>query len=181
MSSLDKLLRLIPPPAAPTCVPVASDWNHVQSELGVTLPEELRQFSTAYGLGTFRGAETTALSIGCPGYRGYVGDIKAECQRLRDIRGAARNEDHPFDVFPDPGGLLPLGLDECDVWLCWATTSAPESWPIVVRWTWGAQGMRTFHRPLSDLLLALFERKVELPCWPLPAFVDDVRFVPYQE
>jgi hypothetical protein len=177
--SLDRLRALIPPPPSPACIPSSSDWRAVESELGTTLPGELLRFCTVYGLGTFRGTETTALSLGCPGYRGFVEDVRAECQRLRDIRGGRKSRDYPFDVFPDEGGLLPLGLDENDVWLCWATHGPPDRWPVVVRWTWGLDGMRAFEMPLSELLVGLFERSIELPCWPLPTFADDVRFVPF--
>ncbi len=41
--------------------------------------------------------------------------------------------------------------------------------------------MRVFEMSLSELLVSLFERKIELPCFPLPTFVDDVRFIPYEE
>src|SRR5205823_6661892 len=129
--------------------------------------------------GTFRGTENTALMVGCPGYPGFVDNFRWECQRLRDIRGPCRSEDYPFDVFPDEGGILPLALDECDVWLCWVARRRTEDWPIFVRWTWGLEGMKIFEMPLSKLLVSLFEREIELPCFPLPTFIDDVRFVPY--
>jgi hypothetical protein len=176
----DRLRRIVAPPDTPTFVPTASDWLRVQSELGVDFPEEHRQFCDLYGMGTFRGSETTALSVWCPGYPQFVEDFRFECQRLRDIRGPVRNEDHPFDVFPNEGGILPLALDECDVWLCWVTHSRPADWPILVRWSWGTDGMSVFDMPLSTLLVALFERRIDLPCFPPPTFTDNVRFIPYE-
>ncbi|MFO0796384.1 MAG: hypothetical protein U0804_02845 [Gemmataceae bacterium] len=178
--SLEKFLHMFPPPKTPTGAPTANEWNRIQNKLSESLPDELFRFHAAYGVGTFRGEETTALSVCFPSAYDSIENTHHELQRLRDIRGASRSEDQPFDVFPDSGGLLPLGLDENDVWLCWATVGRPENWPIVVRWTWGVQGMRTFHMPLSELMVALFERTIELPCWPLPTFIDNVRFVPYQ-
>ncbi len=178
--SLVRLRQLIPPPASPTFVPTASEWAQVALELDVALPEELLEFSNAYGLGTFRGTETTALSIWCPGHPNFISSVWDECQRYRDCRGPQRSRHHPFDVFPDTGGLLPLGGDENDVWLCWATEGNPANWPIVVRWTWGDEGMRAFNMPLSEFLTGIFERRIALPCWPEPTFLDDVQFVPYQ-
>jgi hypothetical protein len=179
--SIDQLQRLVPPPEVPAYVPTESDWVQVRAELGVDFPEELRRFCAVYGMGTFRGAETTALSVGCPGYLGFVADFRSELQRLREIRGPRQSDDYPFAVFPEDRGLLPLALDECDVWICWVSRGRPDEWPILVRWTWGVAGLRVFDMPLSELLVALFDRTIELPCFPPPTFVDDVRFVPYEE
>jgi hypothetical protein len=180
MSSIERLCELCPPPKVPICSPTASDWATVVSELGVHLPNELFRLCAVYGTGTFRGTETTALSVYCPGHKGFVPHMRLECERLQEIRGAHKTDDHPFDVFPAEGGWLPLGGDENDVWLCWVTKGDPKHWPIVVRWTWGVEGMRTFNLPLTEFLVAILERKIELPCWPDPAFVDDVQFVPYE-
>jgi SMI1-KNR4 cell-wall len=177
--AIDRLQELIPPPQTPTCTSTAGDWLKIKSELGLDFPKELKEFCAVYGMGTFRGSETTAFSIYCP-WRGFVDDMRRENQRLREIRSPVKSEDYPFDVFPEEGGLLPLGSDECDAWLCWATKGLPDTWPIVVRWTWGLNGMQSFDLSLSEFLVSILKRKIELPCWPLPWFVDDVRFVPYE-
>ena len=121
-------------------------------------------------MGTIRGAEATAVSISCPGYGGFAEIVEQECERFREIRGSAKSKDFPFDVFPDKAGLLPFGADECDVWLCWITTGNPNEWPIVVRWAWGTEGMRDFNMPLTEFLVNIIERKIELPCWPFRAY-----------
>ncbi|WP_158264818.1 SMI1/KNR4 family protein [Blastopirellula marina] len=171
--------QLIPPPAQPSSRPTEQDWIETQARLGLELPPEWKAFLQTYGAGTFRGSETTALSIYSAGNPSFAEDVSYELERFREIRGDAPTADYPFRIFPEPAGLYPLGIDECDVWICWKCSGAPQEWPIAVRWTWGEQGIRTFDLPLSTFLVRLFERTLELPCWPEPTFLDDVKFVPY--
>jgi hypothetical protein len=179
--SINQLQSLVPPPVVPAHVPTAGDWDRAEAELGIVFPEELRRICAVYGAGTFRGVYTTALGVMCPGYPEFIANYQFELRRLRDIRGPHETDDHPFAVFPEDGGILPLALDENDIWICWVAKGKPEEWPLLVRWDWGLEGRRIFDMPLSNLLAALFERTIELPCFPLPTFVDDVRFVPYQD
>jgi hypothetical protein len=177
--SLSKLQELVSPPKIPRCPTSDSDWKKVQSDLKTKLPSELKTFSQVYGMGIFRGTETTALSIYAPSYPGFVEVVQYECNRFRSMNARKDYAHYPFDLFPDDGGLLPLGVDESGYCLFWETGGDPENYPIVVHWTFGKCGMARFEMTLSELLVALLERTVELPCWPLPAFVDDVEFIPY--
>ncbi len=95
--SLDRLCELFPPPNIPVCPTTLSAWAKVKAELGTDLPEELLRFSTLYGLGTFRGTETTALSIFCPGYSGFVDTIHFNLSIvMRDCRGEHKDERPSF-------------------------------------------------------------------------------------
>jgi hypothetical protein len=178
--SLARLCELIPPPSDPSHVPSAEDWERVQAELGTRLPHELFQFATVYGEGTFRGTEATAFGVCSPRYPSFVEMVRFQCERYRECRGDHKDKYHPYDTFPDEGGLFPFGGDETDVWLCWSAKGDPNRWPIVVRWTCGLEGMRTLELSLIDFLVNVLERKLDLPCWPKPFFVDDVRFEPYR-
>ena len=102
-----------------------------------------------------------------------------ECERFREIRGDTQSTYYPFKVFPEEAGLLPFGADDCDVWLCWKTIGDPNEWPIAVRWAWGADGMKVFDLTLSEFLHGALSREIEIPCWPTPWFVDDLRFEAY--
>lgn len=175
----ERIQEIAPPPTSPSHVPSEEVWTSVESKLGASLPAELKWFSQTYGLGTFRGSQTTAISIYSVGPDSFVNDINLELARFREIRGEQSDEAYPFNVFPEGDGLFPLGIDESDIWICWKCAGDPEQWPITVRWSWGEQGMREFDLPLTQFLTELFERSIELPCWPHPTFLDDMKFVPY--
>ena len=177
--SLNRLSKLIPPPEVPTYVPTEADWEILAKRLGTNLPDSVKELCSVYGMGTFRGNQATAISIHCPGYRGGVDDFINEYDRLKEVRGTHISNEQPFNVFPEENGILPLGLDETDVWLCWKTTEKVNDWEIVVRWTFGPNGLKTFNMGLCEFLVALFERKITLPCWPPPHFTDSVHFAPF--
>jgi len=177
---ISELNKYVAPPELATHIPKLDEWEVVQSQLGVRLPTELKEFCAKYGVGSFRGEETVGLSIWCPidGLT-FVNELRAECQRYLDARGEEESDDFPFKVFPEAGGLLPLGSDENDVWLCWVTNGPPDEWSIAVRWTWGKVGIRVFNVSLSQFLVSIFKREIDLPCWPAPMFESDLHFVPY--
>lgn len=174
--SIHRLKEILAPPANPVDPPSEKVWDSVRSTLGINLPTNLLTMSKVYGTGMIRGEEMTGLGIYNPGHPNYIRDAQNELQRLRDTRGPVKDSDMPFDVFPDENGLFPFGIDENDVWLCWQVSSHSNEWPIVIRWKYGLDGMEKFEMPLFDFLVRVFERTIELPCWPEPTFVDDMRF-----
>ncbi len=179
-SWMDQLQEILPPPNEAVNPPTNEDWAMVEKTFGMPLPSELFSFSRTYGTGTIRGKKNTAVSIYNPGQPEFIQILQFECQRLRDIRGTHKTLDKPFDVFPERGGLLPLGSDECDVWICWEVSGIPEKWPIIVRWSWGIFGMRRFELSLTEFLVRILKRQIELPGWPRPTFFDQIEFVPYR-
>jgi hypothetical protein len=179
--SIDKLCGLVEPPKAASHAPASETWNVIEGQIGVGLPRELKAFCSKYGIGSFRAEESPALNIWCPGEGPkFVDELRAECKRYLDARGENRSDDFPYNVFPEAGGLLPLGSDDNDVWLCWVTNGPADTWQIAVRWTWGINGLRTFNLTLCQFLVSLFKREIELPCWPSPMFEEHLHFVPYE-
>src|SRR5262249_27823713 len=147
--SIERLTRLIAPPKQPVHPANAESWSLAERNLGVALPADLYEFSKVYGSGTFRGDTDTALVLYNPASPEYSGEISFECQRLRDAVQHSDGKDMPFSVFPETGGLLPFGLDECNVRLCWRTIGPANSWSTVVVWQRGPDGCAEVTSPLA--------------------------------
>jgi hypothetical protein len=51
--TIEKLIKLVPPPAHPFNVPTDADWAAAEKELGTPLPEDYKDLVNTYGEGCF--------------------------------------------------------------------------------------------------------------------------------
>lgn len=180
------LTSLVAPPPHPIHA-TNSTWEKVVGQLGLPLPQELHEFATTFGSGMFQGDQTTRFWIYNPLSPKYLESIEFECQRLRDAKAHGGHKAVPFSIFPEPGGLLPLAIDDQNVRLSWRTPSSEDrssfkgEWPIVVMWERGPDGFRELKLGLSQFLVKLLKREIEFECWPEPFFMDNVVFEPLDE
>ena len=127
MTDLDRLLALVPPPAAPVNADAA--WTRVEDALGLTLPSEFVALARRYGRGTF-----------CDEFSCFDLDemIDNGPEWLEDKRSLLQDfgEGCPHSVHPEPGGLVLWGADSVGGALCWLAEPAgsPERWRTV-HWT----------------------------------------------
>jgi hypothetical protein len=130
VSALDDLVSLVPPPAAP--VDAHGDWAAVEAALGLRLPADFQALIARYGLGSF--ADVTLLTP-FDTHTGGLLDLVRHARDLRDMFEGHRAdwpEDFPHPLYPEPGGLLEwAGTGDGDM-LCWLTTGAADTWPVVV-------------------------------------------------
>src|SRR3974390_1397674 len=54
-SSLQRLIEIVPPPASPVASGSPGDWAQVESELGVGLPTDFKEYIATYGGGEWAG------------------------------------------------------------------------------------------------------------------------------
>jgi hypothetical protein len=127
MSELERLLALVPPPAAPVDADV--DWTQVEAALGLPLPAGFVELTRRYGRGQF-----------CDEFALLHPEQMIEFNKsdLRDDHLFREDdpEDYPHPLYPEPGGLLVWGNDDSVIGkLCWLTEPAdsPERWRSV-RW-----------------------------------------------
>jgi hypothetical protein len=62
MTPLNKPTRLVPPPIA--VLDASGDWQHVEANVGLSLPADFKQLIEAYGLGLFVDLITQLTPIG---------------------------------------------------------------------------------------------------------------------
>lgn len=127
---LDRLARLVPPPAAP--VGASGDWEAVERELGVSLPADYRALVTTYGYGMFDDFLEVLTPFSRPGERLMDFGLGTMLQTMRDNRAAG--VPIPYPLWPEPGGLLPWGMTSNADWCYWITTPSgqPDRWRIFV-------------------------------------------------
>src|SRR6266542_3842508 len=128
--TIDDLVRLVPPPAAP--VDADGDWSAVEAALGLRLPADFQALVGRYGVGQFGD-----ISLWTPFAKRLDGvfDLVKHARRLVDFHRPLRDElpeDFPHPLYPEPGGLLEWASTSNGDSRCWLTGGDPDSWPAVV-------------------------------------------------
>ncbi|MFJ9460005.1 SMI1/KNR4 family protein [Kitasatospora sp. NPDC101447] len=123
----------------PVYIPARVPWELAPAELGVQLPSDYRAFVDLYGAVNLNGE----WGVRSPTKHSRVADSPAGLAGWRfetdtEFREQVEGEDEFWDqehtpVFPDPGGLLPWGMNSNHNYCCWLTTGPdPEQWPVAV-------------------------------------------------
>lgn len=109
-------------------------WNNSSAEVGIVFPSDYREFVDRYGSVRINGE----LSVWIPMLRsrdggpdvGFPGFVRATTHGI--AAELAADDDMPYSVFPDPGGLLGWGSNINADQFFWLTDGDdPDSWPII--------------------------------------------------
>ncbi len=128
-SALADLIELLPPPATPHATVV--DWDAVENNLRLQLPDDYKRFIETYGNCTI----CHTLAVLHP----ENGDWAADSARLLTdvIDSVNRGRDRvPYPNYPTPGGLFPIIQRENDL-VCWVTQGNCNEWTLLYWSTWG--------------------------------------------
>lgn len=158
-NDMQRLIALLPPPAAPTLVDV--DWNAVESELQVVLPDDYKQFISIYGL----------VDIGNTLYVMHpkqTGSSFRE-QMIQLLSDTIRQgEPVPHPLYPASRGLLPVIQTDNDQLVCWITDEGnPNEWRTFF-WADLGQTVHECDLSFSEFMSNIFARDSDLFCREFP-------------
>jgi hypothetical protein len=130
--AVEELRRLVCPPAQPK--DAKGDWATCERELGLRLPEDYKDFITAYGRGTL----CTLFNIPSPFTPAWPWTKGPISRKEWWAWWAGIYEDWgktpramPYQPYPAVPGLLPWAIyGDLDV-LSWYTAGEPDQWHIV--------------------------------------------------
>ncbi|MGW7102393.1 SMI1/KNR4 family protein [Streptomyces sp. NPDC054838] len=132
MTTIDDLVRLVPPPVNP--IDASGDWQQIEAALGLELPADFKSLIGYYGLGQFADFVTPLTPFGPRNL--LVQSAQRLLENERSFR-KANPEKCPYPYYPEPGGLLEwAGTDNGDR-LCWLTDGHPDTWTVVA---WNPRG-----------------------------------------
>lgn len=145
----------------PVEVPSLLDWRRLESELHVTIPDDLQELHTALGNGHFGELWLFNPCSSSP-YTKFTKEISLNY--CRDLGGIA--EDAGFTLYPAKGGFLRIGAsgNRMDLLLL----STPEG-SLGYKLAWFDQdrsrrGFHAVHMPVAEFLFRLFSGD-GLPHW----------------
>lgn len=155
------LIGLCPPPQTQ---PAPVDWDHVEAELGMRLPEDYKQLASAYGPGSYGG---DYISIYHPhGVTPYVNLTGPMPSRIREYL-QRDYEQGTCHVPYEPQYLFAIGGTEGGQKLFWITVpkNAPGSWRVAINENKGPRWF-TYDGNITDFLHAVLSGAIEIPPFP---------------
>jgi len=104
------------------------DWAPIETELGLALPSEYKDYVSYFPPGVFGGVITPEH----PGLRGGPARFVERIRLLADLfRGWPNEQRPPMPGYPEQGGLIPWADFEGDSALCWLSEGDdPDLWPV---------------------------------------------------
>lgn len=145
--TIDALLNIVAPPAFPIGA-FGGPWEVVEAGLETTLPPDYKELAQLYGRGRFM----EFLTINLPGDREQRGSLEGELHMAREVINYG--VPLPYPAWPDPGGLLCVGLTNLNDRLFWLPRGAPCDWRMVF-WDRAFQNFETFDCDLTGFLAGL--------------------------
>jgi hypothetical protein len=169
--ALDDIIRVCPPPEKPVQIPDTTHCTALESDLGITLPQDYKAFLARYGSGCFGAYEADGffdlayvLSPAAPDDKHGQSALRW-MKRLSDDIHAIQQRfagKVPHPTGSAPGALVYVGGTTTQHCFYWRTVGAPDAWTIVAcdryckPWfEWGGD--------ITSFLAAMVERRV--PDW----------------
>ena len=130
MKLLDEIVKICPPPVAPTNILTGLEWNMQFHSIGTRLPEQLVQLNKLYGSGYFQSNQSPingSFHFNClhVSHRAIF--------RLAELRLVKLKKPNVFParLYFEPDGLLPIGTISHSVDICLRTIGDnPDKWKI---------------------------------------------------
>lgn len=173
--TIDKLIRLMPPPSQPLYPGSRKEWRAFQEIVGLVFPEDFYTVASTYGSGRFLAGEFKVANPFDPDDHGFA-DV--ELMRLRETKKQFPKE-VPYSLFPDSGGLYPFGIDGNGNTFLWKTNANSSRWPIVC-FNSEDYSELTDH-PLIDFLVLLASNELDIDrrkFWGNDFSHEQLEFVP---
>lgn len=128
---LEKLKRILPPPSKPFKTGSSEEWDRLEETLGTGLPKDYKEFIGTYGAGGI----DHFIWLFTPFVQDENVNFLKRSKVIRDAYLTLREQFPKYykhKIYPEPGGLLPLGVTDNGDELYWLTEGEPAHWPIVV-------------------------------------------------
>ncbi|WP_052768619.1 SMI1/KNR4 family protein [Streptomyces humi] len=158
--ALEELLRLVPPPTdAPRA---AVDWERVEDELGVRLPDDYKRLSERYGPGDFDGFMTILHPHSQFWPTRLAGAAERAAELLEQMPESLRKR-VPYDI----DHLLAAGKTDNGDTIYWVTEPdhAPDEWTVTAN---GARNTKWSHFEggMVEFLVAILSGTTRLDVFP---------------
>ncbi len=156
---IDELIKVLPPPDSPSEGGTGLDWGAVTARLGEPLPTDYMQFIEKYGSGTINGLIRVLNPFSSADHINFWTQMQALLAAFRALR-AEDEDDCPYPLMYEPGGLLPWGVSlDGDVYF-WETTGLSGKWTVVVSCR-DSGDFEEFAMPMTRFLARAIKGEIE--------------------
>lgn len=127
---IEDLINIMPPPQAPI-ESHGQTWANVEGAIGTLLPTDYKAFIENYGSGRINAFVWIFNPFSNRPAINLVNQVSAQLNALKTLANDF-GEKCPYALFPENGGLLPLGMTDNGDVIHWLTKGKPDEWRIVV-------------------------------------------------
>lgn len=174
---MDALNELLPPPKEPLDSKREQDWIAIEKELGLTLPGDYKQYISTYGSGKI----SDFLWIFNPFSKNKDLNLAIQAKKVLEVFRSMKTKYGisicPYQLFPEPDGLFPIGYTDNGDDLFWLTKGAPEEWRIIIHQTRSAN-YEEYKGNLSNFLTELLSGKLKSNILPVDLIQQNRIFIP---
>lgn len=172
--TIENLIKVIPPPKAPISA-FGGPWEPVEAEIGTMLPQDYKDLSRLYGHGKF----LQFLVVHSPICRSPYGRLAPTIRSEREFFG---DNELPYRLWPEAGGLLLCGGTDFMDHLYWLPRGPPDKWRMV-QWGRGFQEFEAFDCDLTDFIAGLVTGEIQPKDFPGPldGFEDEELFTSWPD
>jgi hypothetical protein len=160
--SLHELTGILSSPESPR--EAHGDWQAIERTLGATLPTDYHDFIEAFGSGKIDDFIVILNPFSSNRFNNLVQRANRDMDDFRQSKSKFPQY-YPHDVFPNPGGLLPVGSTDNGDLICWETKGPSDEWSIVVYDTRAADHS-SHDGPITNFITALLNTSVRCPVFP---------------
>jgi len=167
-----EIQKIMPPPANPIDVDPAVLQRNLESlKLTSGLPEDYLRYATLYGSGSPRihydepGLGPHSWDFWSPARPTYPEIVADFFDTKNQYREAMETFDIPLGLYPEPGGLLPFGVDNSGVWFTWKTIGIPKGWNVVVIYAYDYDEYEEFDMGFSEFLFQWLTKRLPERHW----------------
>jgi hypothetical protein len=132
--NIQNLINLVGTPGEPVETGYADGWLAIEQRLGSQLPDDYKDYINTYGTGllyNFIRIHNVFSSEDCCNLE----EMLSLMLHLRNYNNRNRTLgiDVLYTVFPETGGVLPVGNTVNGDWIFWRTQGSPNNWTIIVQ------------------------------------------------
>ena len=128
-NKIEEVLRFVSIPTTTIDVPSSVDWASLESEFGVTLPEDFKELVSSYGAGSFD--DFLVMKSPTANDDGYSLRLLIT-DSLEVLRTFRESNEHEERIFPESGGLFPWAATLNGDILYWRSNGNSEEWTVVL-------------------------------------------------
>ena len=161
--SINSLLTILPAPKIPVETPSLEDWTTVEKQIG-KLPADFKIFIERYGSGTINRFLWVLNPFSVNKHANLLNRMEPVMDAIRELK-KDWPEQHPYKLFPEPGGLLPFGGSDNGDTFFWQTVGEPDKWTIVVNAARDPD-YELFDCCMVDFLVGILTRRIHCSIFP---------------
>jgi hypothetical protein len=175
--TLELLVKVLPRPIEPIETVRPEGWPSIESTIGVALPQDYKDYIETYGSGQIGRFLWPANPFSQNKWLTLQNQIVVRLHSLKAIKEEWGEEECPYPLYPEVGGLLPWGYTSNGDTLFWLTRGAPQAWSVVINEARGSE-FEQFSDSMTGFLTKLITGELHSSIIPYDALDRDALFVP---